>query len=212
MLARFQWIPQEQPLNLRGYRRAGQKQVSPFRHFSGGQEQGRQTRLVATMVSIVSGFNTMRVVIASTSILSTVTSGNSLATSCATSSQSTIPLRCALLFVTTVRSFRGRLWAVSNANRIIRSTPCLENMETSVATSQGFPRWERPPWPAYSPSLFSRTMTQSSSLLSQFRRADSTPLMILVGRTLAYCWKDWQMARRRFQSDMWSGTSAFGSG
>lgn len=38
------------------------------------------TKLLATIVSILSGFNTIRVVIASTSILSTLTSGNSLAT------------------------------------------------------------------------------------------------------------------------------------
>ena len=36
-------------------------------------------------------------------------------------------------------------------------------IETSVATSSGRPRCERPPWPAYSPSEFSRTITQSRS-------------------------------------------------
>jgi len=50
----------------------------------------------------------MRIVIASTSILSQVTSGNSLATSAAISSHITIAWRCALLLVTTVSSLRGR--------------------------------------------------------------------------------------------------------
>ena len=150
---------------------------------------GGRTRLVAAMVSIVSGFNTIRVVMASTSILSTVTSGNSFAISAATSSHITIPFRCALLFVTTVRSYRGRFCAVSNANRMIRSTLWREKIATSVATSHGKPRCERPPCPAYSPSLFSRTITQSRSPLLQLRSGDCTPRKILVGRTLAYCWK-----------------------
>lgn len=92
------------------------------------------------MVSILAGLNTILVVIASTNIFSVVTSGNSPPTLAATSSQSTIPFRCALLFVTTVRCFRGRLAAVSNANRMIRSTPAHENIAVSVAISHGNPR------------------------------------------------------------------------
>ena len=68
-------------------------------------------RLVATIVSSVCGFMTMRIVMASTSILSHVTSGNSCATSAAISSHMTIAWRCALLLVTTVSSLRGRDWA-----------------------------------------------------------------------------------------------------
>jgi hypothetical protein len=37
-------------------------------------------------------------------------------------------------------------------------------MATSVGASSGEPWWTRPPTPAYSPSEFSRTITQSSSL------------------------------------------------
>ena len=48
-------------------------------------------RLVATTVSIVRGLFTMRMVIASTSSLSQVTSGKSAATRAAISSQNTIP-------------------------------------------------------------------------------------------------------------------------
>ena len=136
-----------------------------------------------------SGFNTILVVIASTNILSTVTSGNSSATSAATSSQRTIPFLCALLFVTTVSIFLGLDLAVSNANRISRVMPCRVKMETSVAVSHARPRCERPPWPAYSPSLFSRMITQSRSPVLQLRRGDCVPGSTRVGRTLAYCWK-----------------------
>ena len=52
-------------------------------------------RLVATIVSSVCGFIIMRMVIASTSILSQVTSGNSCATSAAISSHITMAWRCA---------------------------------------------------------------------------------------------------------------------
>ena len=48
-------------------------------------------RLVATIVSSVSGLSVIRMVMASTSILSQVTSGNSLATSAAISSHITMP-------------------------------------------------------------------------------------------------------------------------
>ena len=65
-------------------------------------------RLVATMVSSVAGFITIRIVMASTSILSHVTSGNSVAISAAISSHITIACRCALDLVTTVSSLRGR--------------------------------------------------------------------------------------------------------
>ena len=64
-------------------------------------------RLVATIVSKLFGWSVMRTVIASTSILSHVTSGNSLATSAAISSQSSMPWRCAFDLVTTVSCLRG---------------------------------------------------------------------------------------------------------
>ena len=120
-------------------------------------------RLVATIVSSVSGFSVMRIVMASTSILSHPTSGNSLAISAPISSHITIAWRCAFDLVTMVRSLRGRERASAKANRKMRSTPARVMIETSVATSSGRPRWTRPPTPAYSPSEFSRTITQSSS-------------------------------------------------
>lgn len=200
-------------LNLRGRRRdrrgcrRAEKISKHILQGVFGKKKGRGlemklTRLVATIVSNDFGSSTIRQVIASTSILSHFTSGKSCATSAAISSHSTIPFRCALLFVTTVSIFRSLFCAISNANRISRSTPWRVNIATSVAVSHGWPRCERPPWPAYSPSVFSRTMIQSKSPGEAFRNGDSVPRKILVGRTLAYCWKGWQIARRRFQREM----------
>ena len=93
----------------------------------------------------------MRMVMASTSILSQVTSGNWPATSAAISSHITMPWRCALDLVTTVSSLRGRERASPKAKRMMRSTPARVNMATSVAASSGRPRCTRPPTPAYSP-------------------------------------------------------------
>ena len=72
-------------------------------------------RLVATIVSSVPGLRVIRMVIASTSILSQVTSGNSAATSAAISSHITMPWRCAFDLVTTVSSLRGRERASAKA-------------------------------------------------------------------------------------------------
>ena len=105
----------------------------------------------------------MRMVMASTSILSQVTSGNSRATSAAISSHITMPWRWAFDLVTTVSSLRGRERASAKAKRMMRVTPARVKIDTSVATSSGRPRCTRPPTPAYSPSEFSRTITQSSS-------------------------------------------------
>jgi hypothetical protein len=147
----------------------------------------KRTKFVATIVSSDLGSNTIRHVMASTIALSHFTSGKSFATSAATSSHMTMPFRCALLFVTTVNSFLGLFCAISNANRISRSTQCRVKIETSVAISHGRPRWDLPPWPAYSPSEFSRTITQSRSPSFTLRSGEVVPRKILVGRTLAYC-------------------------
>ena len=69
---------------------------------------------------------------------------------------------------------------------MIRVTPTRVKIATSVPTSSGSPLWARPPWPEYSPSEFSRTITQSRSPTPTPRRGEVTPGMILVGRTLAY--------------------------
>ena len=129
---------------------------------------------------------TMRMVMASTSILSQVTSLNSAAISTAISSHITMAWRCAFDLVTTVRSFRGRDCARRKAKRMIRSTPARVNIATSVAASRGEPWCTRPPTPAYSPSEFSRTMTQSSSPPLTLRSGEVMPGSTRVGRTLAY--------------------------
>ena len=147
----------------------------------------------------------MRAVQASTSSLSHLTSGNSLAICAAISSHITIAWRWALDLVTTVSSLRGRDWARRKAKRMIRSTPARVIMQTSVATSIGWPWWARPPTPEYSPSEFSRTITQSRSAGLQFLSGLSMPGRMRVGRTLAYWSKPWQIFRRRPHSVMWSG-------
>ena len=96
-------------------------------------------RLVATTVSMLPGFITMRMVMASTSILSQVTSLKSAATSTAISSHITMACRWAFDLVTTVRSLRGRDCASLKANRRMRSTPARVNIDTSVAASIGEP-------------------------------------------------------------------------
>ncbi len=146
-------------------------------------------------------------VMASTSILSHVTSGNSRATCAAISSHITMPWRWALDFVTTVSNLRGRERASLKAKRITRVTPARVNMATSVAASSGNPRCTRPPTPAYSPSEFSRTITQSSSGPDTARSGLTMPGRMRVGRTLAYWSNGWQMASRSPHSVMWSGTS-----
>ena len=159
------------------------------------------------MVSSVAGLLTMRAVAASTSSLPQVTSGNSAATCAAISSHMTIAWRCALLLVITVSSLRGRDCASLKAKRMIRSTPARVMMDTSVAASIGWPWWTRPPTPAYSPSEFSRTITQSRSRGPQRLSGASMPGSTRVGRTLAYWSKPWQIFSRRPHSVMWSGMS-----
>ena len=110
--------------NIEGNRRSGFKLavgLSPIEPVKAAARSDRMSawRLLATIVSIVSGCRTMRTVIASTSIRSHATSGNSRATSRAISSQSTKPNCCAFDFVTIVSFFRRRALAVANANRMI---------------------------------------------------------------------------------------------
>src|SRR4051812_15250446 len=141
-------------------------------------------RLDATTVSIDCGRRTMRVVIASTRMRSVFTSGKSFATRAKISSHSTMPWRWAFDFVTSVRCFLGRLRASSNAKRCTRSTPLLVKVEISIATSLSSPVCTRPPAPEYSPSVFSRTMTQSISL--PLSSGERMPGSTRAGRTFAY--------------------------
>ena len=94
---------------------------------------------------------------------------------------------------------------MSKAKRMIRSTPRRVKIAVSVATSSGRPRCTRPPWPAYSPSLFSRTITQSRSPGPTSRSGEVMPGRMRVGRTLAYWSRPWQIGSRRPHSVTWSG-------
>jgi len=69
---------------------------------------------------------------------------------------------------------------------MMRATPVRVKTEVSVATSSGRPRCTRPPFPEYSPSLFSRTITQSRSPGEQFLSGAVIPGRTRAGRTLAY--------------------------
>ena len=88
---------------------------------------------------------------------------------------------------------------------MMRSTPARVMIDTSVAASIGWPWCTRPPTPAYSPSVFSRTITQSRSAGPQRLSGASMPGRMRVGRTLAYWSKPWQIFRRRPHSVTWSG-------
>ena len=88
---------------------------------------------------------------------------------------------------------------------MMRSTPARVMIDTSVAASIGWPWCTRPPTPEYSPSVFSRTMTQFRSSGPQRFSGASMPGRMRVGRTLAYWSKPWQIFSRRPHSVMWSG-------
>ena len=120
-------------------------------------------RLVATITSSVPGFSTMRVVIASTSSLSVRTSGNCCASSAKISSHMHHAVALGVRLGDERQRRFGRARASSKAKRMIRSQPVRVKIATSVPTSSGRPRCTRPPAPAYSPSVFSRTTTQSRS-------------------------------------------------
>ena len=90
---------------------------------------------------------------------------------------------------------------------MIRCTPARVITDTSCATSIGSPRWTRPPIPEYSPSEFSRTITQSSSGPDTWRNGLVIPGSTRVGRTFAYWSSGWQIASRSPHRVMWSGMS-----
>src|SRR6516165_1103026 len=85
---------------------------------------------------------------------------------------------------------------------MMRVTPTRVKIATSVPTSSGRPLCARPPQPAYSPSEFSRTITQSRSPTPTSRSGETTPGRIFVGRTLAYWSKPWQIGRKTPQRDV----------
>lgn len=81
------------------------------------------------------------------------------------------------------------------------------NIETSVAMVWEEWAWVVPPWPAYSPSLFSRMITQFREVGGQLERGEVMPRRMRVGRTLTYWFRELRIGRMRPQREMWSGTS-----
>ena len=119
-----------------------------------------------------------------------------------------MPYCWALDFVTLETFLTVRVRARSKAKRMMRSQPFSVNREDWTATSLPGPRPARfrPPSPAYSPSLFSRTTTQSSSVSSALRSGETTPGRKRTGRMLAHWSKFWVMFSRSPHRDTWSGT------
>ena len=158
-------------------------------------------------VEAICGFITMRIVIASTSILSQVTSGNSCATSAAISSHITIAWRCAFDLVTTVRSLRGRDRASSNAKRMIR-------VDAGAGQHRDVGRdLDRQPLmhAAADPGIFALRILAHDDPVElrpvTWRSGLVIPGRMRVGRTLAYWSSGWQIASRSPHSVTWSGTS-----
>ena len=88
-----------------------------------------------------------------------------------------------------------------------RSVPRRVKTDSWTASSSSVPWCRRPPISEYSPSLFSRTITMSTSSGATSRRGDGMPGHSRIGRRFTY----WRNARRigisRPHSEMWSGTS-----
>src|SRR5712691_6692117 len=87
-----------------------------------------------------------------------------------------------------------------------RSVPLRENTIDWIAISSGVPRRRRPPMPAYSPSVFSRTQTMSISAAPLPARGLATPGSRRIGRRLTYWSKPWRSGSSSPQRLMWSAT------
>ena len=74
-----------------------------------------------------------------------------------------------------------------------------EDRDVHSRLRAGSPRCARPPLPAYSPSEFSRTMTQS--ICSPLRSGLVMPGSTRAGRTFAYWSKPWQIGSRSPHSE-----------
>ena len=112
--------------------------------------------------------------------------------------------RCDL--VTTVSSLRGRDCASLKAKRMMRSTPARVIIDTSVATSIGWPWCDAAADAGVLAFASSRARSPSRGPrgVQRFSGA-SMPGRMRVGRTLAYWSKPWQIFRRRPHSVTWSG-------
>src|SRR4030081_824494 len=77
------------------------------------------------------------------------------------SSQNGMVIEMPLDLVAEVTCFFSRVFASSKANRMMRSHPFFEKIESCVASSCSVPEYMRPPGFEYSPSLFSRPTQKS---------------------------------------------------
>src|SRR5437763_1896360 len=89
---------------------------------------------------------------------------------------------------------------------MMRSTPsCVKTLD-SIATSPPRPRWARPPMPEYSPSVFSRTKSMSTSAGPLPASGQATPSSSRAGRTFAHRSRRWRISSTSSHSETWSGT------
>ena len=86
------------------------------------------------------------------------------------------------------------------------------NTPVCSATSCGVPRCTRPPTPAYSPSLFSRTHTMSMSADVRPASGPDTPGINRIGRRFTYCSNRCRIGRMSSHTDTWSGTDGCADG
>src|SRR5712691_5137404 len=76
--------------------------------------------------------------------------------------------------------------AIPKACSMIRVTPRYVLMSSWVAISSFVPLLKRPPWPTYSPSVFSRTIKRSARRRSSCRKGDRRSSYSRAGRRLTY--------------------------
>ena len=88
--------------------------------------------------------------------------------------------------VADVRCFFGLVFASSNANFRIRSTPWRLNTLCCDTNSRSVSMNIRPPTEEYSPSVFSRTTKKSMSASVRPASGVRTPGISLQGRKLTY--------------------------
>ena len=77
----------------------------------------------------------------------------------------------------------------------MRSMPTRVKTAVSMPTSCGWPVCERPPTPAYSPSVFSRTNTMSMSAAVRLASGVGMPGSRRAGRTFAHRSSTWRILR-----------------
>ena len=163
-------------------------------------------RLEATMTSKRPGWRTTIAASASISTCSVWSCGCLEVTAAKRSSQNGIVWMIPLDFV--AEQMRpDRVAASSHAYCMTRSVPRRVNTDSWTASSSSVPWCRRPPISEYSPSLFSRTITMSTSSGAMSRRGEGMPGHSRIGRRFTYCRNARRIGISRPHSEMWSGTS-----